>query len=96
MTQVAYVATDRPSMRAQIHGWTFEDSDLLVRKDDPSRPGRIFIGYTPSPRLHYDTVLEMLADGWELLGPPTNASWTNEEGKQIDDWDWWLTRKGGR
>lgn len=98
MTQVAYVCTNGPTLRHAIEGWTFEDSDLLVRRADDSHPGRIFIGFTPSPRNipHYGTVLEMLADGWDLLGPPTEASWTNEDGKKIEQWDWWLTRKKGR
>lgn len=95
MTQVACVCTDGPTLRHQIEGWTFEDSDLLVRKEDESRPGYIFIGFTPSPKgiPHYDTVLEMLADGWNLLGPPADESWTTEEGKAIQQWGWWLTRK---
>lgn len=95
MTQIASVCTNAPTVRAQIDGWSFEDSDLLVRKEDDRRPGHIFIGFTPSPGgiSLYDTVLEMLADGWDLLGPPTDESWTNEDGKKIEQWDWWLTRK---
>jgi hypothetical protein len=94
MTQVASVSTNGPTLRSEIEGWTFEDSDLLVRKE-ADRPGRIFIGFTPSPRdlPHYETVLEMLADGWDLLGPPTDESWTTEEGKPVPQWGWWLTRK---
>ncbi len=95
MTQVASVCTNRPTLRAKIEGWGFEDSDLLVRKADPDRPGHIHIGSTPSPNgiPHYGTVLEMLADGWDLLGPPVDTSWTNEDGEKVDQWDWWLTRK---
>lgn len=90
MTQIATVSTYGRSIRDEIDGWTIEDSSLLVRKEDPSRPGRIFVGYTGAPRgiPLYGTVFEMLADGWKLLGPPTEAtdeSWTT--------WEWWLTRE---
>lgn len=63
MTQVATVSTTRPTLRSAIDGWTFEDSDLLVRKPGPGHPSRIFIGHTPAPRdiPSYGTVLEMLA-----------------------------------
>jgi hypothetical protein len=45
------------------------------------------------PRLRaYSTVLEMLADGWKLLGPPTDEPWTNEYGTVIPQREWWLTR----
>lgn len=95
MTQVASVCTNGHSVRHEIEGWGYEDSDVLVRKQDPDRPGRIFIGFTPSPKdiPHYGTVLEMLADGWKLLGPPTEESWVNDEGKKIGQWGWWLTRE---
>lgn len=97
MTQVASVSTNGPTLRAEIEGWTFEDSSLLVRRSDPENPHRIFIGYTRSPKdiPLYGTVLEMLADGWDLLGPPVDTSWTTEEGEGIEQWDWWLTRKAG-
>jgi hypothetical protein len=99
--QVATVSTSRPSLRSDIDGWGFEDASLLVRRPDPSNPGKIFIGYTPSPKdiPHYGCVLEMLADGWELLGPPEHQIWTNEddtesgEKKQHEQWNWWLSRK---
>jgi hypothetical protein len=93
--QVASVATDRPTVRSEINGWSFEDSALLVRRSSPSSNGKIFIGYTPSPKdiPFYTSILEMLADGWELLGPPEHEEWTTEDGKQHEEWSWWLQRK---
>ena len=92
--QVATVSTSRPSLRSEIDGWGFEDSSLLVRREDPSNPGKLFIGYTPSPKdiPLYTSVLEMLADGWELLGPPARETWETD-GKQHEQWSWWLHRK---
>ena len=96
--QVATVSTSRPSLRSEIDGWGFEDSSLLVRREDPSNPGKLFIGYTPSPKdiPHYVCILEMLADGWELLGPPEHEAWTNEDDAEKtahEQWSWWLHRK---
>lgn len=92
--QIASVSTSGPTVRSEIFGWTFEDASLLVKKSSKSDPGKIFIGYTPSPKdiPHYTTVLEMLADGWELLGRPERETW-EADGKQHEHWDWWLHRK---
>ena len=94
--QVASVSTSKGTVRSEIHGWTFEDARLLVKKALPSKEdgGKIFIGYTPSPKdiPFYGCVLEMLADGWKLLGPPQEESWTTDEGKTIEQWVWWLQR----
>lgn len=98
MTQVASVNTNGPTLRSRIEGWSFEDSDLFVRRATRGHPDDVFIGYTPSPNNipHYETVLEMLADGWLMLGPPTDERWTTEEGLKIDQWGWWLTRTAAR
>jgi len=96
--QVATVSTSRPTVRSAIHGWTFEDTALLVRQTASQVPAvgaeKIFIGYTPSPKNmpDYAYVLEMLADGWELLGPPQHEEW-KIDGKRHEDWSWWLQRK---
>jgi hypothetical protein len=37
----------------------------------------------------------MLADGWELLGPPERETWETD-GKQHEQWSWWLQRKPRR
>jgi len=95
--QVANVSTNDPTVRSEIDGWTFEDASLLVKKASASDPSKIFIGYTPSPKdiPLYTTVLEMLADGWELLSPPERETWEND-GKQHEQWSWWLQRKPQR
>lgn len=95
MTQIANVSTARPSVRSEIDGWIYEDSDLLVDRRDTS--GKLEIEYTPSPRnLHHTCVLEMIADGWKLLGPPIDASWANVNGVKIPQWKWWLTKETNR
>jgi len=95
--QVASVMTDEPTLRSEIEGWTYEDSELLVRKSRPDdASSKLFIGYTPSPKNipQYGCVLEMLADGWELLGPPVEEGDLNKETNEIRTWwGWWLQRK---
>ena len=95
MIQIASVATRDASVRSEIDGWTFEDARLLVKRSNPSNEGKLFIGYTPSPKdiPNYTCVLEMLADGWELLGPPQKESWPIGEGTPREQWGWWLQRK---
>lgn len=93
--QVATVSTSAPTLRSEIHGWSFEDSALLVRRSLPSDPHKIFIGYTPSPKdiPHYTTLLEMLADGWELLSSPQVQKWMADDETFHEDWSWWLQRR---
>lgn len=95
--QVASVSTNGATVRSEIDGWTFEDARLLVKRSHASNPDKIFIGYTPSPKdiPLYTSILEMLADGWELLGPPEHEIWTNDdpEKKVHEQWTWWLQRK---
>lgn len=76
--RVLIVNTSSPSLRAEIYGWGEEDSCLFVR----NRP----IGLTPGPKITYSpkTVLEALADGWKLLGPPQTENRTL--------YTWWLTK----
>ena len=95
--QVASVSTNGPTVRSEIDGWSFEDASLLVRKSHSSDPHKIFIGYTPAPKdiPLYTSVLEMLADGWELLGPPERETWETD-GKQHEQWSWGLQRKTQR
>ena len=92
--QVASVSTSDPTLRSAIDGWTFEDARLLVKRSHSGNPGKLFIGYTPGPTdIHsYTCVLEMLADGWELLGPPRREMWKSS-GAQHEQWGWWLQRK---
>ena len=97
--QVASVSTRASTLRSEIDGWTFEDASLYVHKF-ADHPKRVFIGYTPSPKgiPLYSCVLEMLADGWELLGPPQREEWPASDmpasdGQPIVLWSWWLQRK---
>lgn len=100
--QVASVSTSSATLRSEIDGWTFEDASLLVKRSLPSNPGKLAIGLTPSPKdiPFYGCVLEMLADGWELLGAPERETWTTDEGttdeKRHEQWGWWLHRKLSR
>lgn len=96
--QVASVSTTAATLRSEIDGWSFEDASLLVKRSHASDPGKIFIGYTPSPKdiPYYTSVLEMLADGWELLGPPARETWETDDGKQHEQWSWWLQREPQR
>ena len=93
MIQIASVSTSAATVRSEIEGWTFEDASLLIHRSSPS--GKLLIGHTPSPKdiPFYTCVLEMLADSWELLGPPTRESWSNDEGQSFEQWGWWLQRK---
>jgi hypothetical protein len=93
--QVASVSTSRPTVRSEIDSWTFEDASMLVRRSSPSNPDKIFIGHTPSPKdiPYYGCVLEMLADGWELLSPPDREEWKTDDGTLHEQWSWWLQRK---
>ena len=81
--EVLIVETDRACLRAEIWGWSHEDTSLFV----PGKP----IGMTPGPKnfAKYDTVLGALADGWKMLGPPTQHN-DAEHGKYAT---WWLTRE---
>ncbi len=93
--QVASITTTGPSLRAEIEAWTFEDSALFVDRVHESTAPRVHIGYTPSPKVPcYGTVLEMLANGWQMLAPPTQQeSYTSSEtGRLVPQWSWWLTR----
>lgn len=86
--KIAAVSTNDGSLRSEIFGRTYEDSDLLVNRSvTPNK--RISIGLTPSPKdiPNYCCVLEMINEGWKLLGPPTRFGDNDET-----YWDWWLTK----
>lgn len=91
--QVASVTTERPNLRATLDGWSFEDSNLLVKRSLPSDARKLFIGFTPAPRdiPDYSCILEMLAEGWELLGPPQQQF--DDDGAPTEEWMWWLQRQ---
>lgn len=80
--KVLIIETEGGSLRSKAIGWGEEDSDMFA----PGKP----IGLTPGPipRSCPETVLEALADGWRLLGPPTRF-----ESDTRDDWKWWLTKE---
>jgi hypothetical protein len=77
--KVLILETEQPNLRSEVLGWGEENSGLFVR----NRP----IGLTPGPKITYSpkTVLEALADGWKLLGPP------QVENKRTL-YTWWLTK----
>jgi len=80
--KVLVVSTSSPSMRAGIWGWDEENSDLYVR----NKP----IGFSPSGSSYSpNTILEALADGWKLLGPPQ----VEKAAKHVEFWTWWLTKE---
>ncbi len=75
---VLCVETERPTLRADIIGWSAEDPRKVV--EGP-------IGWTRRGELpEYDCVLRALADGWRLLGPPTPQAYIGST------CDWWLVK----
>ncbi len=51
-------------------------------KYTPAQPVSMYVGSAA-----YNTVIEALADGWELLGPPTDVSTARS-----NRYEWWLTK----
>lgn len=94
--KILVVSTSSPSMRAEIWGWGYEDSDLYV----PDQP----IGFTPSPEMglkaldnpskewHPKTILEALANGWKLLGPPQLENARPAYADEDESWAWWMSK----
>jgi hypothetical protein len=80
--KVLTVTTDRGDLRAEIIGWSCEDSSMYVPNER--------IGMTPSPlnECHVTTVLQALAEGWEMLAPPTRY----EDETSGEYWGWWLIK----
>lgn len=80
MQKILLLMTTHSDLRSEVQGWNCEDSSLYV-KDKP-------IGMTPSPTsFFYKSVLEAMADGWRLMGPPVR-SLINE----VEVYDWWLEK----
>jgi hypothetical protein len=77
-TEMLFLTTERCSIRAEVTGWGQE----AICKYARYKP----IGYTPRPDISYSpsTVFEALADGWDLIGQPTE----DEDG----EWNWWLKK----
>ncbi len=87
---VLSMGTTSPDLRSEVESWGSEDPRLYVH----GKP----IGLTPGtykspdcPR-HYKTVLEAMADGWKLLGPPSSAPIVNSDGETFPQYDWWLVK----
>jgi hypothetical protein len=96
--QVASVTTAKPNLRAEIDGWSYEDSSLLVRKKLQNQVydwPPYFIGHTPGADIpRYYCILEMLNEGWRLLGPPQEEKWAVDgAGADLFQYVWWLTRE---
>ena len=79
MSAVLTIWTKTCDLRTEALGWNCEDPAKYVR----GKP----IGTTPACgfRHCYATVLEALASGWKLLGPPVPDE---------DGFSWWLVRDG--
>lgn len=95
--------TARCSLRADVDGWTCEDSGKLL----PDKP----IGFTRGPDFSYTyrTVMHALHDGWKLLAPPemyldrvekTPAEVVedplHQPFREVQRWEWWFVRDGAR
>jgi hypothetical protein len=82
--KVLIVETLLPILRNKITGWTVEDIDKYV----PDKP----IGLTPPADYSHAKVFtpfQALAEGWKLLGPPT-------EFKSVESftvYEWWFTKE---
>ena len=77
--KILIMDTISPTLRSNIVAWDIEDSGLYVSNEP--------IGLTPSPNANkyaYDTILEAIAEGWELMGPPVKI------GKNY--YTWWLKK----
>jgi hypothetical protein len=73
--------TESPSVRAEVVSWGHEDPSLLYW-------GKSF-SYAPNQPVRPPTVLHAMADGWELLAPPTQGN------PPASTFTWWLTRPKG-
>jgi hypothetical protein len=84
--KVMTLSTESPTLRSEVVGWNYEDSDLFVKGKR--------IGDVPSPVYEFPaTVLEALASGWKLLGPPLLENIRPEYKEDCDElWVWWLTK----
>jgi hypothetical protein len=95
--KVLIVNTSEPSLRSEIWGWGYEDSDLF-KEGEP-------IGLTPSPQMGWKalenpdpfwspkTVLEALYRGWKLLGPPQCENTRPNYSEDTEEsWAWWLVK----
>lgn len=83
-TKFLIVDTERPSLRAEIQGWDYEDISLI----NPEKP----VGLSASwegPVPTFGCVSFALAAGWELMGPPTPVKTPTDNGPKIY-WTWWL------
>ena len=83
--QVLYLTTERPSLRADVVAWGWEDPRCVV----PHKA----IGFSPSWRKterlpHYTEPLRALADGWCLL---TDA--VRGDSETFEEWHWTLVRE---
>jgi hypothetical protein len=91
--QVLVMETEGEGMRSEAVGWTAEDP----RGAHPTKPvglcGVMWHGtgqYSMTPDrgpnnpYDYPDVLRALADGWQLMAPPTDTG--------LGTWEWWFSR----
>ena len=97
MQKVLNVSTPSNSIRADIYGCGYEDGDLV--KEYHGRYSQKYhylnfpVGLVGAPKFPlYPTVLHAIGDGWKLLAPPQETTWTNSDGEKIPEWSWWLVK----
>ena len=93
--QILEMSTKTPCLRADVHGWTWEDPRCVgvAPCDKAQKPIGLFRNWVQSePLPRYDCVLRALADGWKLLGPPTEDKCDTPSGPWAE-WSWMLGRE---
>ena len=96
MQKVLIMNTTQSSVRADVDGWSYEDSGYVRQQlnDAVTRNFRKYGSFYDVPiglaasghsgSVIYPTVLHALSDGWKLLSPPVKYS--------DSEYEWWLTK----
>lgn len=90
------VQTESESFRSEIVGWNSIVSGLAIYLKERSRDGYDSkkIGQVSDSEenpIKYRRILEVLADGWELLSPPL-IRWRIQDKEKIKEVDWMFVR----
>lgn len=103
MQKIMTCTTEKPSMRAAIVGWSFEDGNKVMEtycnaigtKDVYKNINEIPVGCINSGILEqcsYPTILHALGDSWKLLVPPERYKEKHYSKGIIDMYEWWLVK----